>query len=231
MKDLFAPNGIALLEHLDAPAPYLARIGSLRRLIDVLDEEVHLFERLVRGKLVANSQYGAVQTIPGIGPVLGAVFIAEIGDVHRFAGPAQLASWAGLTPKHRESDTHVHRGRITKQGSTLVRWAAVESVKALGPATGAGVTKVRVADRRGKNIGTVAASRRQVEYVYYAMRDRHVRALGQRAIAREGVAAGDRRGTLRPRMRVGSAGLGHPGADLGKPANGGRPDSNMETSR
>ena len=31
-------------------------------------------------------------------------------------GPQQLASWAGLTPKHHESDTTVHRGRITKQG-------------------------------------------------------------------------------------------------------------------
>ena len=70
-----------------------------------------------------------MQTIPGIGPVLGAVFVAEIGDVTRFPGPAQLASWAGLTPKHYESDTTVHRGRITKQGSRLVRWAAVEAVQ------------------------------------------------------------------------------------------------------
>ena len=37
--------------------------------------------------------------------------------------------WAGLTPKHHESDTTVHRGRITKQGSRLVRWAAVEAVQ------------------------------------------------------------------------------------------------------
>nr|WP_243407651.1 IS110 family transposase [Frankia canadensis] len=38
-----------------------------------------------------------------------------------------MASWAGLTPRHRESDTTVHRGHITKQGSTLVRWAAIEA--------------------------------------------------------------------------------------------------------
>ena len=61
--------------------------------------------------------------------VLGAVFVAEIGDITRFARPQQLASWAGLTPKHHESDTTVHRGRITKQGSRLVRWAAVEAVQ------------------------------------------------------------------------------------------------------
>jgi hypothetical protein len=71
----------------------------------------------------------------------------------------------------------VHRGRITKQGSTLVRWAAIESVKRLGPYTGVGVLRERVADRRGRNIAAVAAARRQVELVYYALRDGHVRAL------------------------------------------------------
>ena len=133
MSDLFADEGTRLLERLDAPAPYLARVGSLRRLIEDLDTEIDLFARLVRGRLVADPGYRAVQTIPGIGPTLGAVFVAEIGDVHRFPGPAQLASWAGLTPKHHESDTHVHRGRITKQGSRLVRWAAIESVQRHAP--------------------------------------------------------------------------------------------------
>ena len=64
----------------------------------------------------------------GVGPVLAAVFVAEIGDVHRFAD-ARLCSWAGLTPQHRESDTVVRRGHITKQGSKLVRWAAVEAIQ------------------------------------------------------------------------------------------------------
>lgn len=91
-----------------------------------------------------------------------------------------LTCWAGLTPKHHESDTHVHRGRITKQGSRLVRWAAIESVQVLGPSTGAGRVKHRVADRRGRNIGKTAAARQQLEYVYYALRDGHVRALHQR---------------------------------------------------
>ena len=180
MSDLFGDEGTALLERLRAPAPYLARVGSLRRLIDELDEEIDLFDRLVRGRLVKDRGYAAVQRIPGIGPVLGAVFVAEIGDVRRFPGPSQLTCWAGLTPKHHESDTHVHRGRITKQGSRLVRWAAIESVQALGPSTGAGRVKHRVGDRRGRNIGKTAAARQQLEYVYYALRDGHVRALHQR---------------------------------------------------
>jgi transposase len=177
VSDLFGIEGNQLLDRLPLPAPFAARVQSLRRLIDDLDEEIDLFERLIRGRLVANPGYTAVQQLPGVGPVLAAVFLAEIGDVTRFRTAAQLACWAGLTPKHHESDTHVHRGRITKQGSRLVRWAAVESVKTLSARTPVGALKARVAATRGKNIGTVAAARKQVQFVFYALRDHHVRAL------------------------------------------------------
>ena len=181
LEDLLGQDGLQLLPA--APAPYVARIQSLERLIDVLDVEVDLFARLAKGRLVADPGYRACQTIPGIGAVLAAVFVAEVGDVHRFPTAAHLTSWAGLTPKHHESDTHVRRGRITKQGSRLVRWAAVESVKALGPRTGVGTLRTRVAAKRGNNIGAVAAARRQVEHVYYALRDGHVRALSRPSVA------------------------------------------------
>jgi transposase len=177
MTDLFGLAGTELLDHLAVPAPYGARVQSLQRLIEDLEDEIDLFARLARGRLVADPGYVAVQQLPGIGPILAAIFVAEVGDVTRFAKATQLASWAGLTPKHHESDTHVHRGRITKQGSRLVRWAAVESVKRIGPHTVVGGYKAQVAERRGKNVGTVAAARKQIEFVYYALRDHHVRAL------------------------------------------------------
>jgi transposase len=93
-----------------------ARVNSALRLIDNLDFEVELFTTLTGNRLREDPGYQAIQQIPGIGAVLGAVFVAEIGDIGRFPGPAQLASWAGLTPRHHESDTTVHRGRITKMG-------------------------------------------------------------------------------------------------------------------
>jgi len=177
LSDLFGMAGNDLLDRLRLPAPYAARIASLRRLLEDLEFEIDLFTGLVRGRLVRDPGYVALQQIPGIGPVLAAVFVAEVGDITRFRTAAQLACWAGLTPKHHESDTHVHRGRITKQGSRLVRWAAVESVQLLPAHTRVGAIRDRVADRRGRNIGVVAGARQQVEFVFYALRDHHVRAL------------------------------------------------------
>jgi len=41
----------------------------------------------------------------------------------------------------------------------------------------AGVVRERVAGRRGRNVGSVAAARRQLEFVFYALPDGHVRPL------------------------------------------------------
>jgi len=171
------------LDGLELPAPYAARVASLRRVMEAVDFEAELFAGMVRARLAADPAYTAVRTIPGIGPALGAIFVAEIGDITRFATAPQLACWAGLTPKHQESDTHVRRGHITKQGSRLVRWAAVESVQILPKTSTLGQLRDRVAARRGRNIGVVAAARRQIEFVYYALRDHHVRALHTPAAA------------------------------------------------
>jgi transposase len=140
-----------------------------------------LFAKLVAGRLRGHPGYVAIQKIPGVGPVLAAVFVAEIGEVTRFPGPAQLASWSGLTPKHHESDTTVHRGRITKQGSRLVRWAAVEAMQRVPAHTHLGQLRDRVGERRGRNIGVVAAARELIGLVFYGLRDLHIRCLAPRS--------------------------------------------------
>jgi transposase len=177
MSDLFGPGGQRLLTTTRLAVESRSRVESLLRLITALDFEIDTFARLVAGRLRADPGYTAIQTIPGVGPLLAAVFVVEIGDITRFARPQQLASWAGLTPKHHESDTTVHRGRITKQGSTLVRWAAVEAVQRIGGHTRLGQVRDRVGARRGRNIGVVAAARELTTLVFYGLRDHHIRCL------------------------------------------------------
>jgi transposase len=177
MSDLFGVGGQQLLATTRLCTQSRARVDSALRVITALDFEIELFTKLVAGRLRTDPGYRAIQQIPGVGPVLAAVFVAEIGDIGRFDRPEQLASWAGLTPKHHESDTTVHRGRITKQGSRLVRWAAVEAVQRVPGHTRCGQHRDRVAARRGRNIGAVAAARELIRLVFYGLRDGHVRAL------------------------------------------------------
>jgi transposase len=180
MSDLFGAGGQRLLDELALDAPFAARVTSLRRLIDACTFEIDMLTRRTAIELRGHRGYQAIQAIDGVGPLLAAVFVAEIGDVRRFARAEQLCSWAGMTPRHRESDTRVHRGRITKQGNHLVRWAAVEAVQRLhgGPV---GSTRARLAERRGANIARVAAARKLLTLVYYGLRDGHIRCLARPA--------------------------------------------------
>ncbi len=179
MSDLFGLAGTQLLDEVVRRLWEVDRwrLLSLRRVLELVDGEIDRFQALTRARLGADRGYRAIQQIPGVGPVLAAVFVAEIGDVTRFPDPSRLASWAGLTPRHRESDTTVRRGHITKQGPRLVRWAAVEAVQRVPKQHRLGQVRERVADRRGRNIGKVAAARELTRLVYYGLRDGHIRAL------------------------------------------------------
>lgn len=73
----------------------------------------------------------------------------------------------------------VRRGHITKQGSRLVRWAAVEAVARQRGPTAVRAHRHRVADRRGKNIGRVAAARRLLTLVYWGLRDGEIGCLAE----------------------------------------------------
>jgi transposase len=180
MSDLFGVAGGQLLNDLRLDAPFNARVVSLRRLIEALDFEIEIAAKRTAVKLAHHPGYHAVQAIDGVGPVLAAIFVAEIGDVTRFRHPEQLCSWAGLTPRHRESDSTVHRGRITKQGNTLLRWAAIEAVSRPrgGPLAAA---RARIGERRGANISKVAVARKLLTLVFYGLRDGHIRCLATAA--------------------------------------------------
>jgi transposase len=182
-SDLFGVTGRKRLGSMALPDPFGVRVASLLRMIDALDIEIDQFDRLIRAELADDAGYRVIQQLPGVGPTFAAVFVAELGDVSRFAGAPQVCSWAGLTPRHRESDHTVHRGSITKQGSRLVRWAAVEAVQRAAASGPIRSTYERIVERRGgtaKNLAKVAAARKLLTLVYYGLRDGEIRCLAAR---------------------------------------------------
>jgi transposase len=182
-SDIFG-GGELWLNTLALPQPYAGKVASLRMLAGQLSDEVTVLDTVIASLLDQHDGYHAIQALPGIGPVLGAVIVAEIGDVRRFASAGRLCSWAGLTPRHRESDAKVARGHITKQGSPVLRWAMVEAIQRLPAATPIRARRDAIIARRGKqarNIAKTAAARQLLACVFYALRDGHVRALDRQA--------------------------------------------------
>jgi transposase len=96
-SDLFGVGGRQLLAVAPLDGGYRLHVNALCRLIDALGFQIDAVGGPLRAALAGHAGYQAVQTIPGVGPVLAAVFVAEVGQVGRFASHGHLSSWAGLT--------------------------------------------------------------------------------------------------------------------------------------
>jgi transposase len=94
MSDLFGKGGQQLLDDLQLDPAFHARVLSLRQLIDAFTFEADVLVKRITGELAHHPGFKAIQAINGVGPLLGMVFVAEIGDVTRFSRPQQLCSWA-----------------------------------------------------------------------------------------------------------------------------------------
>jgi hypothetical protein len=66
---------------------------------------------------------------------------------------------------------------VTKQGSRLVRWAAIEAISKIHGGPKLRVDYHRIAERRGKNKARVAVARKLLTLVYYGLRDGEIRCL------------------------------------------------------
>lgn len=68
-----------------------------------------------------------LRTMPGVGLITAATFIAVVGTPRRFATSHHLASYAGLVPSTYDSGGRERRGSITKSGSPALREVLCEA--------------------------------------------------------------------------------------------------------
>jgi transposase len=70
-----------------------------------------------------------LDTIPGIGSLLGLTIATEIGDVARFQSPRKVNGYAGLAPRVKQSGQSGRSGELSKAGWRTLRGAAVEATQ------------------------------------------------------------------------------------------------------
>ena len=68
--------------------------------------------------------------IPGMGPRMAAVIVAEIGDFRRFSSPDKLLAYAGLSPTTYQSGQLTSTyAKMEKRGSRYLRYALFNAAK------------------------------------------------------------------------------------------------------
>jgi transposase len=74
----------------------------------------------------ADERVRRLRTIPQVGPRLAELVVSTLGDPKRFRNAGQVSAYAGLVPKQFQSGEMNHQGRITGQGSGLLRRVLVQ---------------------------------------------------------------------------------------------------------
>ncbi len=97
-------------------------------LIRELDTEIHEIEAEI--ETIMNEIQSPITTIPGIGCRMGAMILAEAGDLSRFDSPDKLLAYAGMSPSTYQSgqlkNCYPH---MEKRGSRYLRYALYNATK------------------------------------------------------------------------------------------------------
>lgn len=107
------------------PERHVRMLWQHQRQLSLVEEEIGLCQREIV-RLLDNPRYAAATalllTAPGVGPVVAATVLAEIGDFLRFPDGKAIGRYAGLAPRLFASGGKERHGHISKTGPADLRW-------------------------------------------------------------------------------------------------------------
>lgn len=154
--------------------PGAAVAARLAREVISLDEQIAEISALIEARFREHPLAAVIASLPGIGPVLGAEFLAATGgDMTAFGSADRLAAFAGLAPAPRDSgriNGNLHRPRRYHRG--LLRAFYLSSMISIRscPASRTYYDRKRAAGKTHTQ-AVLALSRRRVNVLWAMIRD------------------------------------------------------------
>ena len=133
--------------------------------------EQHIVELEEQISILLKKLDTPIETIPGVGPVLGAIILSEIGDITRFKDASKLVAFAGIDPTVKQSGEFMGtKNKMSKRGSPYLRraiWLAANVASFHDPVLSAYYNKKR---QEGKHHFTaIGAVARKLLYIIHAV--------------------------------------------------------------
>jgi len=170
IESLFGPKGRAFLAELELAAMDRWEVDDHLARLDLLGAQIATLDREIRRRSRADGVARALEEIPGIGPFIALLLVAEVGDIQRFPTAKHLASYTGLVPSLYASGEHRWGGAITKQGSTLLRWALVQAAHRAAQSARFSTYYQQQRERLGTAKAIVALARKLAVISFYRWR-------------------------------------------------------------
>lgn len=149
-------------------------INRLARQLLELDRDIKNLDKLITERFRTHPQATIIESMPGMGPILGAEFLAiTAGDLAAFGTPARLATYAGLAPVPHDSGRRtgvLHRPqRYHRRLRHVFYMAAFSSLKTNGPSRA--FYQRKRSERQRHTKAMIALARRLVDVLWALLRD------------------------------------------------------------
>lgn len=151
-------------------------VAGLAAQILALDERLKRIDRQISDTFRRHPQAEIIESMPGLGPILGAEFVVAAGDMAAYADAGHLASAAGLVPVPRDSGRrtgNLHRPkRYSRRLRRVFYMSAQTSIIREGP------NRNFYLKKRGEGCkhvqAVIALARRRASVLWALLRDNRV---------------------------------------------------------
>jgi transposase len=158
-----------VLPGTDTAAALIARMAA-----EVLDLDVRLATatKELETCFFSHPQARVVCSLPGMGPCLGAEFLATVGDIMRFSSADRLAAYAGLAPVSRDSGKTQGKLVRSRAGNHSLKRVFFQAAFASlhDPSSRTYYDRKRSEGKR-HNQAVLALARRKVDVLWAMLRD------------------------------------------------------------
>ena len=126
------------VEELDEPAIQTLCGGDEHRALAMrsslavmrcLTEQILTLEKVILGQVKLRPEFQKLQTVDGIGPILGLTIMLETGDIGRFESAGHYASYCRCVNSRKMSNYKKKGEGNRKNGNKYLAWAYVEAAE------------------------------------------------------------------------------------------------------
>lgn len=177
VSDVFGKAGRQLIRQQIEQLPPHTHFSTKQILeqLEVVEGHISMFEQRMKDVFAETPELKLIMSIPGVGFILGAVIMLEIGDVNRFQSAAHLASYAGTTPRVHSSGDKTRYGQLRSDINRYLKWAYAEAANVISlhrrlfPNRHVTLLYNRVARRKGHQKAIGAVARHLAEATYWIL--------------------------------------------------------------
>ena len=153
------------------PGNFRVLLAGLSEELRTLDERIVAFDARIAQAVREDRRIKRLLEIEGIGPITASAIVAAVGDATQFNSGRDMAASFGLTPQQHSSGGKNRLGRISKRGDKYIRMLLIHGARAALNAAknkedGRSRWVKNLADRRNKNIATVALANKNARIAW-----------------------------------------------------------------